>query len=243
MLSAALTVLMAAALRDVLWRLGRLPVLSMPFVIVALTVSLAASSYGGLTLYMPPSALPPAWIGGWIDSFLSSLGSVYFSPHPIVGAVLFVGIFLRSPFLAFLCLSGFASGEFVFTTLAVDPVPGLLAWTGFNFALTAMAVGGIYSVPGIGSFSLAMLAAACAAIVTAALSRLFLVYGLPVMAAPFLLTTLTILAALRLRQSTAAPILLLEQPGLPETNFERARLARTRLGSLRQRAAAGTVSR
>jgi urea transporter len=231
-LSAALTVLLAASLRDVLWRIGHLPVLSLPFVIVALTTALAASSYGGLNLYFEPSALPPAYFGNWLDSFFASLGSVYFSPHPLVGALLFAGILMQSRYLALLCFAGFACGAFVFTAMAIDPSPGLLAWTGFNFALTAMAIGGVFLVPSLAAFFLALAASCASAVVTAALSRLFIVYSLPVMAAPFLLTTLTVLAALRLRVTTAPPTLLLDQPGLPEANYERARLARTRLGSL-----------
>ncbi len=231
-LSAALTVLLAAALRDVLWRLGRLPVLSVPFVIVALTTALAAANYGGLTPYYEPAQLPPALMGDWIDTFLASLGSVFFSPHPIVGVALFLGIALRSRYLAFLCICGYASGQLVFSLLTVNPPPGLLAWTGFNFALTAMAVGGVFVVPSLATFVLALIAAGSSAVVTSALGNALLIYGLPVMASPFLLTTLTFLAALRLRMSAAAPVLLLEQPGLPETNFERARLARRRLGSL-----------
>ena len=230
-LSAALTVLLAASLRDVLWRIGHLPVLSVPFVIVALTTALAASSYGGLSLYQAPSALPPEYFGNWFDAFFASLGSVYFSPHPLVGVLLFAGILLQSRYLALLCLTGFACGEFVFTAMAVDPSPGLLAWTGFNFSLTAMAIGGVFLVPSLPAFFLAMAAASASAVVTAALSRLFIVYNLPVMAAPFLLTTLTVLAALRLRVTTSPPTLLLDQPGLPEANYERARLARARLGS------------
>ena len=231
-LSAALTVLLAAVLRDVLWRLGRLPVLSLPFVVVALTTALAASTYGGLTPYYPPSQLPPPLILDWLDSFFSSLGSTLFTPHPIVGALLFFGIFLRSRYLAFLCIAGFASGQLVFTILAAAPVPGLLEWTGFNFSLTAMALGGIFTVPSAATFVFALSGAAAAAVVTGALSQLLLIYSLPVMALPFLLTTLTLLAALRLRVSLAPPTLLLERPGLPEQNFERARLGRARLGEL-----------
>lgn len=231
-LSAGLTVLLAAALRDLFWRLGQLPILSVPFVVVALTAALAASTYGGLTPYYPPSQLPPTVVGGWFDSFFSSLGSTFFSPHPLIGALLFAGILLRSRYLAFLCVGGFVSGQLVFVTLAVDPVPGLLEWTGFNFALTAMALGGIFAVPSPSSLLLAMLGAGASAVVTGALSQFLLVYSLPVMASPFLVTTLTLLAALRLRVSASPPVLLLENPGLPERNFERARLARARLGSL-----------
>ena len=231
-LSSAMTVLLAAALRDFLWRLGQLPVLSLPFVLVALTAALAARAYGGLSPYYAPSLLPPAVFSGWADSFLASLGSTFFSSHPLVGALLFIGILLRSRYLAFLCLAGFLSGQLVFTMLAADLTPGLLEWTGFNFALTAMALGGIFTVPSFATFLVAVVAAGASAVVTAALSQYLLVYSLPVMALPFLLTTLTFLAAFRLRISASPPILLLENPGLPETNFERARLAETRLGSL-----------
>jgi urea transporter/murein DD-endopeptidase MepM/ murein hydrolase activator NlpD len=232
LLSAALTVLLAAVLRDFLWRLGHLPVLSVPFVLVALTAALAAGTYGGLVPYYAPSQLPPALFVSPVDSFFTALGSTFFSPHPLVGALLFLGISARSPYLAFLCATGFASGAAVFSTLAVDPAIGLLEWTGFNFSLTAMAVGGIFAVPSLAAFVLAMLAAGAAAVVTGALSQLLLVYSLPVMASPFLLTTLTLLAALRLRLSVAPPHLLLENPSLPENNYERARLAKSRLGSL-----------
>jgi urea transporter/murein DD-endopeptidase MepM/ murein hydrolase activator NlpD len=237
-LSAALTVFLTAMLRSFLWQLGHLPVLSLPFVIVALTAALAASTYGGLDPYYEPAELPPALFGGsaligsWFDSFFASLGSTFFSPHPVVGALLFVGVLLRSRYLAFLCLAGFLSGQAVYLALMTDPPAGLLAWTGFNFALTAMALGGIFSVPSASSFFVALFAAAASAVVSGALTRFLIVYNLPVMALPFLLTTLTVLAALRLRISLSPPILLLEQPGLPETNYERARLARARLGEL-----------
>lgn len=237
-LSSALTVLLAATLRSFLWQLGHLPVLSLPFVIVALTAALAASTYGGLDPYYEPSQLPPAVFDGgtplgvWTDTFFAALGSTFFSPHPAVGALLFVGILLRSRYLALLCVTGFLSGQIVFATLAAEPPAGLLTWTGFNFALTAMAVGGIFTVPSVLGFVIAMTGAGASAVVSGALTRYLLVYNLPVMALPFLLTTLTLLAALRMRVGTASPILLLESPGLPEANFERARLARARLGSI-----------
>ncbi len=230
-LSAALTVLLAAALRDILWRLGRLPVLSVPFVVVALTAALAAGAWGGLNPYYPPSRLPPSVFAAQVDSFFSALGSTFFSPHPVVGAVLFAGIAWRSRYLALLSVAGFLSGQIVLTILTVDPVPGLLEWTGFNFVLTAMALGGIFAVPSLSAFLVAVVGAGASALVTGALSQLLLIYSLPVMALPFLLTTLTLLAALRLRVSAEPPTVLLENPALPEVNFERARLARARLGA------------
>ncbi|MEA2080932.1 MAG: urea transporter [Pseudomonadota bacterium] len=229
-LSAALTVFLVAALLDVLWRLGHLPILSLPFVLMALTAALAAKSYGTLTPYLTISTLRADWLGEWLDAFFSALGAIFFSPHPLVGLLLFLGILVRSRYLAALCVAGFAVGYAVFQVLTANPEVHPLSWTGFNFVLTAMALGGVFMVPGRASFVLALVASALAALLTAAFSNLFLVYNLPVMALPFLLATLTVLAALRMRIGSATPILMLDHPALPEVNFERARIARARIG-------------
>lgn len=231
-LSSALAVFFAAGLLDMLWRLGHLPILSLPFVLMALIAALAAKSYGTLTPYVPTVMIRPDLFGGWLDTFFSALGATFFNPQPIVGLVLFFGILMRSRYLALLCFCGFMVGYGVFLVLTADPRLHMIPWSGFNFSLTAMALGGIFTVPSRASFALAMTAAALAALLTAALNNLFLFYNLPVMALPFLLATLPVLAALRMRIGLAPPILLLEQPSLPEVNYERARIARERIGEL-----------
>ena len=94
-----------------------------------------------------------------------------------------------------------------------------------------MAIGGIFTIPSIASFIVAMVAAAIAALLTTAMQNLLIGYGLPVMAFPFLLTTLTLLAALHRRLATSPPYLA-QLPALPEINYERARLARVRNGDI-----------
>jgi len=229
-LSAALAVFVSAALADVLWQFGRLPVLSLPFVLVALMAVLGARSFGTLHPYVGTAIVPAEWFGTWGDAFLTAMGSVFFAPHPLAGLLLVVGIALRSRYLALLCVTGFAVGASVFEYLSASAHPHLLDWTGFNFALTAMALGGVFIVPSGAAFALAMVGAALAALLTAAATNLLLLYNLPVMALPFLLATLTLLAALRISGSQHAPRLTLERPALPELSYERARLARARLG-------------
>jgi len=229
-LSAALAVFLAAALSDSLWRGGRLPVLSLPFVLVALGAATAAKSYGALSHYLGAYLAPGSWLGEWADVFLMSLGSTFFSPHPVAGLLLFAGIFWRSRYLALLCVAGFLVGDGFLHYLTASPDHALARFTGFNFSLTAMAVGGIFTVPGLAGFLVAMLSAALAALLTAALTNTLLIYGLPVMAIPFVATTLIVLAGLRIRSGYAQPHLLLDRPGLPEVNFERARLNRVRMG-------------
>jgi murein DD-endopeptidase MepM/ murein hydrolase activator NlpD len=126
-------------------------------------------------------------------------------------------------------LCGFSIGYGLLVVLSGELPANMISWSGFNFALTAMAVGGIFTIPGWASFILAMFAASFAALVTSAMHNVLFGFGLPVMAFPFILTSLTIMAALR-RRVSASPPHMAPVPDLPEKNAERARLARVRNG-------------
>lgn len=229
-IGAILAVFATVALSDVMWRLGRIPVLSLPFVVVALTVTLAAHSYGTLSRYLLPLAPRDGLISPVIDQFLTALGSAFFTPHPVAGLLLFTGIVLTSRYLALLSVSGFLVGFSTYAFLSGSPHLDLVAWNGFNFILVAMALGGVFSVPGWQSFALAMVGSVLAALVTSASETYMLVYGLPVMALPFLLTTTLVLLALNRRMSTDKLQLILDAPALPEKSAERSRLAIARHG-------------
>jgi len=229
-LGAVLAVFVTVAMSDILWRLDRLPALSLPFVVVALTVTLAAHSYGTLSRYLLPVAPHHTFISPIIDQFLTALGSAFFTPHPWAGLLMFIGLLITSRYLTLLAIAGFLCGFATYAFLSGSPHPDLVAWNGFNFILVAMALGGIFTVPGIQSFLLAMVGAVIAALVTAASETFMLVYGLPVMALPFLLTTMVILVALNKRPISEALQVTLESPLLPEKSAERSRLAIARHG-------------
>ncbi|MDQ6974186.1 MAG: urea transporter, partial [Mariprofundaceae bacterium] len=89
-LGAVLAVFVTVAMSDMLWRLGKLPVLSLPFVLVALTVTLAAHSYGTLSRYLLPLAPHDTFMTPWVDQFFTALGSAFFIPHPMAGLLLFM---------------------------------------------------------------------------------------------------------------------------------------------------------
>jgi len=226
-LGAIIAILLTVALSSALWRYDSLPVLSLPFVIVAMTMAFAARSYQSLEYVAPSYTVDGSFISTSVDSFSSTLGAIYFLTHPAMGLVIFLLLLLHSRYLALLAVCGFAVGYSLLTSLTGNVYPNLAAWSGFNFALTAMAIGGVFTIPGVASFITAMVAAAIAALLTTALQNLLLGYGLPVMAFPFLLTSLTVMAALRQRVGSGAPQMA-PVPGLPETNYERARLARVR---------------
>jgi urea transporter len=230
-LGAIMAVFATVALVDMLWRLDHLPVLSLPFVLVAMTTTLAAHSYGTLSRYLLPLIPHGVVFHPWLDQFFTALGSSFFTPHPVPGLLMFIGILLTSRYIALLAVCGFALGFSTYALLAGSAHPALASWNGFNFILTAIALGAIFTVPDKQSFALAMIGAVLAALVTAATENLMLVYGLPVMTLPFLTTTLILLLALRKREAAPSMQLLLERPGLPEQSYERVRLAQARHGS------------
>jgi urea transporter len=229
-LGAVMAVFATVAIADLLWRMDHLPALSLPFVLVALTTTLAAHSYGTLSRYLAPLAPHDILLHPWPDQFFTALGSAFFTPHPYAGLLMFIGLLITSRYLALLAICGFAVGYTTYAFLSGSPHPDLVSWNGFNFILVAIALGGIFTVPGRQSFALAMLGSSLAALVTAATETFMLVYGLPVMALPFLVTTLVLLVALQKRPASKDMQTLLEAPALPEKSYERARLARVRHG-------------
>ncbi len=97
LLGAVLAVFLTVALADMLWRLEHLPVLSLPFVVVAFTCFFAAQAYGNLSVYLFPSAPVEPFVGGWTDAFLTALGSAFFIPHPVAGLFFFIGLLWTLP--------------------------------------------------------------------------------------------------------------------------------------------------
>ena len=229
--SAVLCVFLTVALSDALWRRAQLPVLSLPFIIVAGITALAAQHYSSLSNFLVYSEFQIHWLPGAINTFLSTLGAIFFTTHPVAGFILIAAIALHSRYLALLAIAGYVVGYILFTLLAESPHPQLLAWTGFNFMLTAMALGGIYTIPSRLSFAAALLGVGMTTLLVIATQNLLFVYGLPVLALPFVVTTLTFLAALRTRTTLTQPWPA-PTPALPEINYERARLARVRNGEI-----------
>jgi urea transporter/murein DD-endopeptidase MepM/ murein hydrolase activator NlpD len=231
-LAAILTVFVTVSIADALWRFERLPALSLPFVLVAFSMIFAAQGYGGLSKNLPLLMPINSFFSEVVNHFLISLASIFFIPHPIFGLILFTGILLVSRYLAFLAISGYFVGHTLYYNLSDLPYSTLTDWAGFNFTLTAISLGGIFMVPGVRSFIIAMLGAAFAAVITTSIQTYLSVYDLPVMAMPFLLITLTLLTALNKRVASTPPFLLLDRPDLPEASSERSRLVRVRGGQL-----------
>jgi urea transporter len=222
-----LTVFCCVISSDFLWRTHRLPVLSLPFLGVALLATFATQGYGLLDSYTPPLSYEPLFSTA-LDFFFTALAGIFFTPVTAVGLALFLGISITSRYLALLAVCGFIVGEASYTLLSGVAYSPLSLHSGFNFSITAMALGGIFMLPSRASFAVAMGGAALSAFVATAMQTLLLPFGVAMWVLPFLITVFTVLAALNYRSVNAAPVLLLDNPALPELSLERARLANVR---------------
>lgn len=224
-LSAVLGVLLSALLPGWLWRLERLPALSLPFVLVAWL----ALSVGGQWLAPQPAVpwsaaadLPlPAFVAG----FGQALGAIFFTPQAGAGLLVFAVLLAASRYLALVAVLGYGV---VAALVHAFPAAPALTPLAFNAILASLAVG-VYSVPSPAALVLAAVAAALAAVLSLALQAWLAPLGLPVLAAPFLLASWLLLAGLAKRSGLRAPQLL-ARPELPERSLERTRLAACRNG-------------
>lgn len=224
-LAGVLTALVTHVVAAWLWRLGRLPALSLTFALVTWLFILAAPRLG-----MPLQAvaeLYPAIGPHWLNGFFTAFGWFLFTPHPLAGLAMLVALTISSRYLALLCVSGYAVGALALELLGAAVEPSVV---GFNFMLAAMAVGGLFAFPDKVSFLWGMFAALVAALLSVAMAAVFGRIGLPALAAPFLFASLIVLAGLTARRAGKRPFMLLEAPNMPERSLLAAELARARLG-------------
>ena len=223
--------IISTVLADWFWRLDRLPVLALPFVIVAGVMAIVAKNYTELNDYMGLAEASYTLIQPTIDTFFSALGVIFFTPTPIAGLILFITLTLYSRYLGLLAIIGYVTGYNILTTFMFEPHPGFIVWTSFNFILIAIAIGGIFTIPGIASLIFAIIGVLLTALLVIATKNLLLVESLPVMAVSFTITTLAMIIAMKKRLGISKPYLAPE-PGLPEVNYEKARLAKYRFGNI-----------
>lgn len=228
-----LATLLSSWLGALCWQAGRLPLLSLPFVLAVWLMGfvLPSTGVGALTaasLSGWAGVFMADFAGGWLGGFFTALGWLLLVPYPLAGALLFGGLLATSRYLALLALAGYLAGHATMLVLA----RGDSSLLGFNFMLTAMALGGIFAVPGRHAAAVAVLGAIASGLLTIALGRIFAAAHLPLLTLPFVLASWCWLGALGQRTRNAAPAMLLDAPNLPEASYEAARLAGVRgLGS------------
>jgi urea transporter/murein DD-endopeptidase MepM/ murein hydrolase activator NlpD len=223
------TVLMTAATRSFLGQTFGIPILTVPF-LATFYLLMAAGPMAGVALV--PSGMPLTLGTGVLPAFLEvsirSLGSVFFAGDLVAGSLVMLALFVYSRTGWLLAMMGFGGAWLLGQVLFSGSDPLLTVVLGYNLALTAIAVGGVWFVPSRASFALAALSVAVAGAVTVGLLPVMAALGLPLLILPLNLVVPLVLYAMRQRTRDARPKAVDFVPGTPEQNlrFYQSRVAR-----------------
>ncbi len=179
----------------------KLPILSLPFVLVSSTAYLAASTYTNLYvtgLYPHPLAAWEAQVPAWIGGFFQSLGAIFFMPYVAAGIIFAAALFLASRIAFGLAVAGYYTGTLTLAWMGGSYPQAFADFNSFNFILIAMALGGVFLVPSMKSYAMALVAVVASTMLVSSAEAFWALYSVPVFALPFNLVTLTFLYVLGL---------------------------------------------
>ncbi|RMA92477.1 urea transporter [Hydrogenothermus marinus] len=177
-----------------------LPILSIPFVVISSILYLSAYSYSNLfvdSLY-PHSHFEfledifPLWLSG----YFKSLGAILFLPDVFIGIIFSILLFFSSRILFLLSIIGYITGSLSLYFLTGSYSQAFSDITNFNFILIAMALGGIFLIPSIKSYFIALIGVITSTIVLSATKTFWSFYGIPIFTFPFNFTTLSFIYVL-----------------------------------------------
>lgn len=225
-------------LQGFFWKYG-LPYLSLPFLFGIWLVSLASKEfsalavsdrgifllneiyrYGGMTmvkLYYWVNDLP---IHVSIITYFRSLAAIFFQYNLLAGALVAIGLIIYSRIAFLLSLTGFFSAWFFYSVIGADLTDLSYTYIGFNFILSAIAIGGFLIVPSRWSFLWVLLLTPVLAFVISSTGIFFDLVGLPIYSLAFNIVVLLFLYVLKLRERNFyRPELVVVQRFSPEENL------------------------
>lgn len=162
--SALFSLLVTQALEGVVGKYG-LPFLSLPFLVVLWIFTLATREFtalefstrgvytynemyllGGDPLVQTYSLLSEPWLPQPLVTYFKSLAAVFFQYHLVAGILVAIGLLIYSRIALLYSLVGFYSAYFLYGLLGANLNELSYGYIGFNFILTAVAVGGFFLV-------------------------------------------------------------------------------------------------
>lgn len=224
-----------------------IPVLSWTFILVTWLALLGASNFtsfefvsnDSVQLSDSPLAGIVGDIDGWLNRlgfpdlvkvYLRSLGAIMFQYNTLAGVFIFIGLCIYSRMATLLSLLGFFVGYLFYDYFEGDFTQLIFSYIGFNFILTAIALGGFFIVPNWKSFLLIAAIIPLMAILISALSKFFSPFGLPLFSLPFCVMVTLLLIGLQLRVDPKNLLLVTNQQFSPEENHYKTHLHTKRFG-------------
>ncbi|MDF2157716.1 urea transporter [Algoriphagus sp. CAU 1675] len=216
-ISGVFTLFISLAFEGVLGKYG-LPFLSMPFITVFLLLSLASRQFMALGLsergiyvfndlyfwggnilvnmyeWWNQVQFPPS-----LKTYFLSLGAIFFQQNVFAGVFAAIGLLIYSRIGFTLSLLGFYIAYVFYLVLGVPFTEISYSYIGFNFILTAIALGGFFIIPNKSSFASLLVLIPMLVVLSISIQEIFNLFYLPVHSLPFNLAVLTFLYGLKFR--------------------------------------------
>ena len=156
----------------------------------------------------------------FIRIYFHSLGAIFFQTHLLAGIIISLGLIIYSRITFVLSVLGFSVAYLFYQIVGIEFNSLGYTFIGFNYILTAIALGGYYLVPGRVSFGWVILLLPAVVLITTSTQQIFLLFKISAYSLPFNIIVLVFLYALKFREQR--PKKLLETPvqlGKPEKNL------------------------
>ena len=216
-ISAILTLFISIMLEGILYKYG-LPFLSIPFLFVIWIINLSAGDFTALglsqrglytlnTLYASGGEnlvnIYHWWTGivnyNILTTYFISLGAIFFQYNVISGVLISLALLIFSRIAFTLSLLGYFSAYFFYILIGSDISNVSYMYIGFNYILTAIALGGFFIIPSKTSYFWTVLLIPLVAMLTISLNSVFSVFGISIYSLPFNIIVLLFIYVLKLR--------------------------------------------
>lgn len=212
-----------------------LPFLSIPFLVMTWIIILGVDNFTAIELKqkvalslegIQPKAFTSVTdfittlpFANMLYLYFRSLGAILFQFNDLAGILIALGLLIYSRMAFVLSIFGFSIGYMFYEFMEGDFSQLIYSYIGFNFILTAIALGGFFVVPSRRSYALLLFTIPIIAVLISALhSLLWENFGLPLYSLPFNIVVLLFLSAMAVRNKASGLDLVTVQQYSPERN-------------------------
>ncbi len=216
-----------------------LPFLSIPFLLGIWIVSLAARHYtsleiselgvysyndlvllGGTELLNTHLSIKGIALPLSLQMYFVSLGAIFFQYNIYAGIIIAIAILINSRISFVLSLLGFYAAYGYYQIIGANLGDLNYGYIGFNFILTAIAIGGFFIIPSWYSFLITVLLIPILSILVSGTSEILEIYQLSTYSLPFNIVVLSFLLVLKYRvRNLRKPEIVSIQQFSPEKNL------------------------
>ena len=251
LLISVMTLFFSVALEGVLGKYG-LPYLSIPFLLGIWIVIIGTKGYSALTIsergvynlndMFAIGGIAMVRLYEWFNNlavpeslriYFKSLSAILFQYHIFAGILLAFGLIYYSRIAFLLSLIGFYTAYYFYFFIGADISELTYSYIGFNYILTAIAIGGFFIVPSRRSVLWVIFLTPLIAITLSSTAYIFSIFRLSVFSLPFNIIVILFLYVLKFREKDLNKLALVAiQQFSPERHVYNYKNYMSRFGSL-----------